>query len=151
MIFRTSPKVPLVVSCPSFRFSVDRTAPVDFTDSAGVPITVGSGSQVVGAPTLTFSYQGLGTSRAVFAQVVNNSTGRVLGNIVTPVPVTLDGQQRTVTMDLSNIVYTYGGDTTPGSLTLQITSSATAFENLTAFGLMTISDVSLSLPTRTTT
>ena len=121
------------------------------SNAINVPITVGAGTQVVGAPTLTFSYQGLGTSRAVFAQVVNNSTGRVLGNIVTPVPVTLDGQQRTVTMDLSNIVYTYGGDTTPGSLTLQITSSATAFENLTAFGLMTISDVSLSLPNRTTT
>ena len=121
------------------------------SNAINVPITVGAGTQVVGAPTLTFSYQGLGTSRAVYAQVVNNSTGRVLGNIVTPVPVTLDGQQRTVTMDLSNIVYTYGGDTTPGSLTLQITSSATAFENLTAFGLMTISDVSLSLPNRTTT
>jgi len=121
------------------------------SNAINVPITVGAGTQVVGAPTLTFSYQGLGTSRAVYAQVVNNSTGQVLGNLVTPVPVTLDGQQRTVSMDLSNIVYTYGGDTTPGSLTLQITSSATAFENLTAFGLMTISDVSLSLPNRTTT
>ena len=121
------------------------------SNAINVPITVGEGTQVVGAPTLTFSYQGLGTSRAVFAQIVNNSTGRVLGNLVTPVPVTLDGQQRTVSMDLSNIVYTYGGDTTPGSLTLQITSSATAYENLTAFGLMTISDVSVTLPNRTTT
>ncbi|MFZ4373770.1 MAG: CocE/NonD family hydrolase [Mycobacterium sp.] len=120
------------------------------SNAINVPITVGAGTQVVGAPTLTFDYQGLGTSRAVFAQVVNNSTGQVLGNIVTPVPVTLDGQQRTVTMDLSNIVYTYGGDTTPGSLTVQITSSATAFENLTSFGLMTISNVSVTMPNRTT-
>ena len=116
--------------------------------SSNVPITVGAGTQVVGAPTLTFSYQGLGTSRAVFAQIVNNSTGQVLGNLVTPLPVTLDGQQRTLSMDLSDIVYTYGGDTTPGSLTLQITSSATAYENLTSFGLMTISDVSVTLPNR---
>ncbi|MFN0142745.1 MAG: CocE/NonD family hydrolase [Mycobacterium sp.] len=120
------------------------------SNAINVPIAVTAGTQVVGAPTLTFDYQGLGTSRAVFAQVVNNSTGQVLGNIVTPVPVTLDGQQRTVTLDLSNIVYTYGGDTTPGSLTVQITSSATAFENLTSFGLMTISNVSVTMPNRTT-
>jgi len=120
------------------------------TNAINVPVAVGSGTQVVGAPTITFDYQGLGTSRAVFAQVVNNSTGQVLGNIVTPIPVTLDGQQRTVTMDLSDIVYTYGGTTNPGSLTVQITSSATAFENLTAFGLMTISNVSVTMPNRTT-
>jgi len=119
------------------------------SNAINVPITVPVNTQVVGAPTLTFDYQGLGTSRAVFAQVVNNSTGQVLGNIVTPIPVTLDGQQRSVTMDLSDIVYTYGGTTTPGSLTVQITSSATAFENLTSFGLMTISNVSVTMPNRT--
>ena len=33
------------------------------------------------------------------------------------------------------------------SLTLQITSSATAFANLTAWGFINISDVDLDLPT----
>ncbi len=113
-----------------------------------VPLTVPVGTQVVGAPTLSFSYHGLGNSSAVFAQVVDNSTDQVLGQIVTPVPVTLDGKTHQVSINLNDIVYTYGG-TNPGSLTLQITSSATAYEN-SSIGVITISDVAVSLPNRST-
>ena len=121
------------------------------SNAINVPVTVGANTQVVGAPTVTFTYQGIGTTRAVFAQVVNNSTGQVLGNIVTPLPVILDGRERTQTFDLSDIVYTYGGKSNPGSLTVQITSSATAFENFTSFGLINISNVQVTLPNRTIT
>ena len=117
------------------------------SNAINVPITVGAGTQVVGAPTVSVTYQGLGTSRAVFAQVVDNRTGRVLGNVVTPVPVTLDGRQHTLTMDLSDIVYTNAG-AVPSTLTVQITSSASAFENFTAFGLLNISNVSVTMPNR---
>ena len=117
-------------------------------NAINVPVTVGAGTQVVGAPAVSITYQGLGTTRAVFAQVVDDSTGRVLGNVVTPVPVTLDGKQRTLTMDLSDIVYT-NASAAPSTLTMQITSSATAFENFTSFGLMNISDVSVTMPNRT--
>jgi len=108
-----------------------------------VPLTVGT--QIAGAPNLSFTYTGLGTSRFVFAQLVDNATGRVVGNIVTPVPVTLDGRQHTVEIPLANIAYTsYNADDT---LTLQITSSATAFENFTSFGLVNISNIKLDIPT----
>lgn len=117
-------------------------------NAINVPVTVGPGTQVVGAPAVSITYQGLGTTRAVFAQVVDDSTGRVLGNVVTPVPVTLDGRQHTLTMDLSDIVYT-NASADSRTLTVQITSSATAFENLTSFGLMNISDVSVTMPNRT--
>ena len=117
-------------------------------NAINVPVTVGAGTQVVGAPAVSITYQGLGTTRAVFAQVVDDSTGRVLGNVVTPVPVTLDGKQHTLTMDLSDIVYT-NASAAPSTLTVQITSSATAFENFTSFGLMNISDVSVTMPNRT--
>jgi ABC-2 type transport system ATP-binding protein len=120
------------------------------SNAINVPVTVGANTQVVGAPTVTFTYQGIGTTRAVFAQVVDNSTQQVLGNIVTPLPVILDGRERTQTFDLSDIVYTYGGTTNPGSLTVQITSSATAFENFTSFGLINISNVQVTMPNRTT-
>jgi ABC-2 type transport system ATP-binding protein len=120
------------------------------SNAINVPVTVGANTQVVGAPTVTFTYQGIGTTRAVYAQVVDNSTGQVLGNIVTPLPVTLDGREHTQTFDLSDIVYTYGGASNPGSLTVQITSSATAFENFTSFGLVNISNVSVTMPNRTT-
>jgi ABC-2 type transport system ATP-binding protein len=105
------------------------------------------GTQVVGAPVVSFTYRGLGTSGAVFAQVVDKTTGAVLGNLVTPVPVTLDGRERTVNVDIGEIAYTVGaGD----SLVVQITSSATAFANA-AFGLIDISDVTVTLPNRTAT
>jgi len=121
------------------------------SNAINVEITVDPNTQVVGAPTVSFTYQGLGTTRAVYAQVVDNSTGLVLGNIVTPVPVILDGREHTVeAFDLSDIVYTYGGASNAGSLTVQITSSATAFENFTSFGLMNISNVTVTMPNRTT-
>ena len=103
------------------------------------------GSQVVGAPQLSFSYSGLGIARTVYAQLVDNTTRRVLGNLVTPVPVTLDGRSHQVTIPMENIAYTVA----PGdSLTLQITSSAANLENFTSFGLVNISDVRIDLPIR---
>lgn len=106
-------------------------------------------AQTVGAPTLSFDYQGLGTSRFVYAQLVDNDTGLVVGNLVTPVPVTLDGRNRTATINMENIVYTVD-DPNVDNLTLQITSSATAYENFTAFGVINISNIGLTLQTPAT-
>ena len=117
-------------------------------NAINIPVAVGAGTQVVGAPSVTFTYRGIGTTRAVYAQVVDDTTGLVLGNVVTPVRVALDGREHTLTLDLSNIVYTNGGSA-PSNLTVQITSSATAFENLTSFGLMNISNVTVTMPNRT--
>ena len=118
-------------------------------NAINIPVAVPIGTQVVGAPTVTFTYAGLGTTRAVYAQVVNNATGLVLGIVVTPLAVILDGRERTQTFDLSDIVYTYDPEG-EGGLTVQITSSASAFENLTSFGLMNISNVTVTMPNRTT-
>lgn len=109
-----------------------------------VPITPTAGQQVVGAPTVTFSYSGLGTARALYGQIVDNTTGRVLGNIATPIPVTLDGQTRQVSAQLADIAYTAG---TSPSLTLQIVGGASIYLN-SAIGLVNISDVQVDLPIR---
>ena len=106
------------------------------------------GQQVVGAPTVSFTYSGLGTAKAVYGQIVDNVSGRVLGNIVTQIPVTLDGQPHSVSVPIADIAYT--ATTVDGkapSLTLQITSAASLYWN-SAWGLMNISDVSASLPVR---
>ena len=114
-------------------------------NAINLDLTPAAGSQIVGAPTLNFTYRGLGTSRTVYAQLVDDTTKLVLGNIVTPIPVILDGQERTVDIPLSDIAYT-----TPqgGSLTLQITSSATNFENFTTLGIIDIGDITIELPIR---
>ncbi len=126
-------------------YSLGNGAPA--SNAINIDLSIPADSQVVGAPTVSFTYQGIGTSRAVFAQVIDNSTGRVLGNLVTPVPVTLDGRERQVSIDLNDIVYTNGG-VTPGSLTLQITSSATAYENFISLGLVNITDIAVTVPNR---
>ncbi|MCB1265807.1 MAG: peptidase S15 [Mycobacterium sp.] len=104
-----------------------------------------TGSQIVGAPQLSFTYTGLGTARTVYAQLVDDATGRVVGNMVTPVPVVLDGRTHSVSLPMEVIAYTVGvGD----SLTLQITSAASNFANFTSFGIIDIADITLRLPVR---
>lgn len=106
-------------------------------------------SQIVGSPTLTFDYQGLGTNRFVYAQLVDNATGLVVGNLVTPVAVTMDGQVHTATVDMENIVYTVANPAVD-NLTLQITSASTAYWSLTSYGVINISKINLTVPTPAT-
>lgn len=101
---------------------------------------------VVGAPQLTMTYSGTGTSRHVYAQLVDDATGAVLGNQVTPVPVTLDGQSHDITIPLEEVAHTLR----PGqSLTLQIVASAVNYQSLSSFGVLNVSKVAVSLPTIT--
>lgn len=103
------------------------------------------GSVIAGAPKLEFSYRGLGTSHAVYAQLVDNATGQVVGNIVTPVTVLLDGRDRKVSIPMADIAYTVNS---PGdSLTLQITSSALPYADALTWGFINIGDVKLAIPT----
>ena len=114
-----------------------------------VPLDDGAvGTMIVGAPTLTFDYTGIGTSRSVYAQIVDVNTGLVVGNTVTPIPVTLDGRTHSVDINMAHIVYAYGNDVPDGAdLELQIVGSATPYLNLTQFGFINVSNVDVSLPT----
>ena len=120
-------------------------APAKNAINVTIPASV-STQYIAGSPQLAFTYSGVGTSRSVYAQIVDNTTQRVVGNIVTPIPVTLDGQKHQINIPMEAIAYT--ADPTD-SLTLQITSSATAFESLLQFGYINISDINLTLPTTT--
>jgi ABC-2 type transport system ATP-binding protein len=119
------------------------------TNAISIPLDdAPDGTTVVGAPHLTFDYSGIGTSRAVYAQIVDKNTGLVVGNLVTPIPVTLDGRTHSVDIAMEDIVYTYGDSVPDGSdLELQIVGSATPYLNLTQYGFINVSDVSVSLPT----
>ncbi len=114
------------------------------TNALNLTVSPSQGTQIVGAPQVTITYSGVGTSRHVYAQIVDEQTGVVLGGIVTPIPVTLDGQTHTVTVPLEAIAYT----APPGAkLTLQVVSSATPYLNLLSFGAINISSMQLVLPT----
>ena len=106
------------------------------------------GTTVVGAPQLTMTYSGIGTSRHVYAQIVDKETGLVVGNIVTPIPVTLDGRTHTQTYSMEDIAWSYDNSVPNGAdLELQIVSSATPYLNFTQYGFINVSGVSVSLPT----
>lgn len=99
---------------------------------------------IVGAPTLTFTYSGIGTSRDVYAQLVDDTTGLVLGNLVTPVPVTLDGKSRVAKVDMEEVAQTLR----PGeTVTLQLVASAVPYETANSFGVLEVSSLQLTLPT----
>ena len=103
-----------------------------------------STTYIVGAPQLTLTYSGTGTSRHVYVQLVDDTTGLVLGNLVTPVPVTLDGQTRTISVPMEMVAQTLQ----PGeSLTLQLVASAFPYETVTTTGVLNVSSMTLSLPT----
>jgi ABC-2 type transport system ATP-binding protein len=99
---------------------------------------------VVGAPQLTLTYSGTGISRFVYAQLVDDATGEVLGNQVTPIPVTLNGKTQTITTPLNMIAATLQ----PGqTVTLQLVASSADFATIRALGALTVSSMTLSLPT----
>jgi ABC-2 type transport system ATP-binding protein len=99
---------------------------------------------IVGAPELTFTYSGTGTSTHVYAQLVDDATGLVLGNHVTPIPVTLDGAEHEASFPLEMVAHTLA----PGqTVTLQIVASAVTYQPLNVGGSVTISNITLTLPT----
>jgi ABC-2 type transport system ATP-binding protein len=99
---------------------------------------------IVGAPQLTFTYSGTGVARHVYAQLVDDTTGLVLGNLVTPVPVTLDGQTHTVTVPMEMVAHTLR----PGeTVTLQLVASAVSYQTVWSLGTLNVSSMQLALPT----
>jgi ABC-2 type transport system ATP-binding protein len=126
--------------------NVDITVPYSTIGEDGLVPSV-----VVGAPLVSFTYSGVGNAKAVYAQVVDNATGQVLGNINTAIPVTLDGKERTVEdFPIANIAYT-AGQAIGGSnsLTLQILANSSLYQNNAVIWSVDISDVSVSLPQTT--
>lgn len=107
-------------------------------------IAAPAGTQIVGAPEITLTYSGLGTATHIYGQLVDDATGLVLGNLVTPIPVTLNGRTQTVTIDLEQIAYTA---VPGGTLTLQLAGFATPYLDLFQVGFIDVESVSLSLPT----
>lgn len=99
---------------------------------------------VVGAPKLKLTYSGTGTSTHVYAQLVDNTTGLVLGNQVTPIPVMLDGESHDIEIPLEQVAHTLA----PGeTLTLQLVSSAVTYQPIRGRGELEVTSMTLTLPT----
>ncbi len=122
--------------------------PARATNAAETRLTFKKAAVVVGAPELTLTYRGTVASGVnptrVFAQLVDESSGIVVGNQVTPIKVTLDGQQHTVTVPLEAIAFT---GKVGASLILQIVATTTAYAVPRLNGTVAFNSIHLSLPT----
>jgi ABC-2 type transport system ATP-binding protein len=120
------------------------------TNAVRVPIAApAAGSQIVGAPTLTIAYSGLAnqTSVLLYAQIVDNKRHLVVGNMVTPFRVVLDGAAHTVSVNLEDIAASVASDS---SYTLEIVPYTAVYGPQRAAGAITMSKIDVSLPVAST-
>ena len=105
---------------------------------------------MVGAPQLTITYAGTTPDGVpptrVFAQLVDDTTGLVLGNQITPIAVILDGQTHTVTVPLEMVAQTVIPGTT---LTLQLVATTVAYAQPRLGGSVDFESIEISLPVMT--
>jgi ABC-2 type transport system ATP-binding protein len=104
----------------------------------------------VGAPELELTYTGdwtgdvTGTDGRIFAQLIDDETGLVVGNQITPIQVVIDGNEHTTKADLEMIAH----HVTPGhGLTLQLVAATTAYGVPVTDGRITFDRIDLSIPT----
>ena len=100
-------------------------------------------AQVVGRPQLRLTYSGTGTATHVFAQIVDERRNLVLGNQVTPIPITLDGAQHTVTRRLEGVA------AAGGRYRLQLIGGSQVYGPVRGAGAITVAAARVSLPTAT--
>jgi ABC-2 type transport system ATP-binding protein len=102
-------------------------------------------SEVVGAPRVEIAYSGTAVPARthLYAQVLDVRANRVVGNQATPIPVTLDGQSRTVERALEPIA----AHATPSSrYRVQIAGGTTLYGLQRSAGAVTLSRVAARLP-----
>jgi ABC-2 type transport system ATP-binding protein len=116
--------------------------------AANVTFTVDGPNSIVGAPHLDLTYRGTSPPgerpTRVFAQLVDDETGLVIGNQITPIEVTLDGQEHDASVPLEMIAFT----ARRGSrLTLQLVATTTAYAEPRLGGTVDFASVRVELPT----
>ena len=101
---------------------------------------------MLGEPQLELRYSGTAVSPdgVVYAQLIDDKRGLAVGNQVTPVPVTLDGAEHTVTLPLEAVAV----DTTEGSTySLQITGGTTLYFAARQAAALDVAAAKVTVPT----
>src|SRR4029077_1258748 len=116
------------------------------THALNVPIAFDAGVEVLGAPRLSLTYKGTSPPgnrpTRVFAQLVDDSTGIVVGNQITPIEVTLDGKRHSTSVPMEIVAYT----AKRGShLTLQLVATTVAYAEPRLGGTINFESVKLGL------
>ncbi len=127
-----------------------RITPSVATNAVEVTLTAEEEALVVGAPKLTFTYSGQSPAgekpNRVFAQLVDDERGVVVGNQITPVEVTLDGDTHTAEVDLEIVAQHLEAGAT---LRLQLVATTVAYAVPQLGGSITFESIEITLPTAT--
>ena len=107
------------------------------------------GEEVVGAPTLHFTYSAPAVSTTrndgrtfIYGQIVDLERNVVVGNQATPIPIKLDGKDHTVRAQLTRIA-----NVAPeAGFELQLIGQSDLFDAQRAAGAVTITDLEARLP-----
>ena len=119
------------------------------TNAVNVPIPPpAAATQVVGEPKLELTYSGTGSAAGthVLAQIVDEGRNVVLGNQVTPIPVTLDGKSHTVTRGLEGVAASIGKG---ARYRLQVIGGSQVYGPVRSAAAIQLSSIKLTLPTAT--
>ncbi|MDA0162676.1 hypothetical protein OM076_20555 [Solirubrobacter ginsenosidimutans] len=113
-------------------------------NAVNVPITAPAAAQIVGEPQLELTYSGTGAGTHVFAQLVDERRGVVVGNQATPIPVTLDGQPHTIARPLEAIAASAAKG---AKYTLQLTGGTLLYGPARGAAAITFTKIAVALPT----
>jgi ABC-2 type transport system ATP-binding protein len=116
-------------------------------NAVNVPIPAPSRAvQVAGEPKLSLTYSGtsLVPNVHVFAQILDNKRGVVLGNQATPVPLVLDGQPHTLAQPLEAVAAAVDASS---RYTLQLTGGTQVYGPVRVAGTVQFSSIGLRIPT----
>ena len=125
--------------------------PTKAQNAVNVPIdTRDADVLALGAPIVSFTYTAewtgdvAGTEGRVFAQLVDDETGLVVGNQITPVKIVVDGKVHSADAHLEVIAH----HVTPGhGLTLQLVAATTAYGIPTKPGTVDFRSIEVTVPT----
>ena len=104
-------------------------------------------ANALGAPKLNLTYSGSAAPAQTFtyAQIVNPRSNQVLGNITTPIPLTLDGTEHEIS---SKLEWVAGRAPAGGGYTLQLTPTSTVYDIQRSTGFVSFDKVRISIPLR---
>jgi ABC-2 type transport system ATP-binding protein len=121
--------------------------PARARNAVNVRIRSPRATRVIGAPRLKLTYRGRADDerpQRVFAQLVDERTGTVLGNQITPIRLRLDGRRRTVTTALEVVAHSLPRG---GRLTLQLVATTVAYAEPQLGGSVRFRRIHIELPT----
>ena len=139
-----------VIFATPYSFRSDHPAAVDVQIKAPAETTT-----VLGAPQLRLTYTATGVTTYgtgvegaaedrtyVYAQIVDNTRNRVVGNQATPIPITLDGEEHELSLPLERIA----SRSPKGGYSLQIVPQTSVYDGQRAAGLVNFRSIEITLP-----